>query len=220
MTTSSTEPLKLVVLISGSGTNLQAFIDAIGRDELNAQICAVISNRPGVGGLTRAEQAGIETKVLDHTEFDSREAFDQALMALIDTFNPQLVILAGYMRILTGDFVTHYHQRMLNIHPSLLPHYKGLNTHQRALDAGDREHGCSVHYVTEELDDGPVILQAAVPVLAGDDAAALAARVQEKEHVIYPLAVNLIASGRLQFSGETLLLDGNELEQPLQLDAI
>ncbi|MYM65001.1 phosphoribosylglycinamide formyltransferase [Pseudomaricurvus sp. HS19] len=201
----------IVVLISGSGTNLQALIDAQLQDRLGCRISAVISNRPGVKGLQRAEQAGIPALVLDHTGFDSREAFDAALMTLIDDHDPALVVLAGFMRILTADFTRHYLGRMLNIHPSLLPKYPGLHTHQRALDAGDREHGATIHFVTPELDDGPNVIQAIVPVIAGDDAASLAQRVQVQEHIIYPQAVAWFTSGRLQMQDNHCLLDGEPL---------
>ncbi|WP_457676633.1 phosphoribosylglycinamide formyltransferase [Thiolapillus sp.] len=209
--------LPVVVLISGGGTNLQAIIDAAQQD-LPVDIRAVISNRPEAYGLQRAEQAGIATAVLDHREFDSREAFDQALAARIDEYQPALVLLAGFMRILTPDFVRHYQGRMLNIHPSLLPKFQGLHTHQRALDAGEKEHGASIHFVTEELDGGPVILQARVPVLADDDADRLAARVLEKEHIIYPLAVRWFAEGRLALNDAgQMILDGRVLSAPLDL---
>lgn len=207
--------LRLLVLISGSGSNLQAIIDACANGKLHAEVVAVISNRPGVRGLQRAEQAGINAELLDHKGFDSREDFDAALIERIDKHQPELVILAGFMRILTPAFVRHYAGRMLNIHPSLLPKYQGLNTHQRALDAGDAEHGVSVHYVTEELDGGPVVLQAAVPVLPGDDAASLAARVQIEEHKIYPAVIQWIAEGRLCFdNAQGPLLDGEPLKTP------
>jgi len=150
----------VVVLLSGSGSNLQALIDSIHAEHGSARIRAVISNRPDAFGLQRAKAAGIDTAVLEHGGFDGREAFDAALMQLIDGFAPDLVVLAGFMRILSGAFVRHYQGRLLNIHPSLLPKYKGLHTHQRALDAGDAEHGCSVHFVTEELDGGPLVVQA------------------------------------------------------------
>lgn len=197
----------IVVLISGSGTNLQALIDAHQQGELSVNIAAVISNRPRAYGLERARQAGIETVVLDHTGFDSREQFDQALQARIDAFDPQLVVLAGFMRILTAGFTQHYLGRMLNIHPSLLPKYQGLHTHQRALEAGDREHGVTVHFVTPELDGGPNVIQAIVPILADDDATTLAQRVQAQEHIIYPLAVNWFAQGRLRMDNHRSWLD-------------
>ncbi len=209
---SPTPPLPIVVLISGSGSNLQAMIDAIDAGELPAEIRAVISNEPGVRGLERARKAGIPAEVIDHRDYDSRAAFDQALMARIDHYRPQLVVLAGFMRILTEEFVNHYAGRMLNIHPSLLPRYQGLNTHQRVLDAGDEIHGVSVHFVTPELDGGPVILQAEVPVHAGDDAEALAERIHRQEHIIYPLVIRWFAEGRLRLAGDSVLLDGKPVE--------
>jgi phosphoribosylglycinamide formyltransferase-1 len=205
--------LSLVILISGNGSNLQAIIDAIQAGALNAKIRAVISNNPDAYGLTRARQAGIPAKALDHRQFAGREAYDRELRALIDKYQPQLVVLAGFMRILTADFVTHYHGRMLNIHPSLLPKYQGLNTHQRVLEAGDDIHGVSVHFVTPELDGGPVILQAEVPVHPGDTANDLAQRVHQQEHVIYPLVIRWIAEGRLRLQDETVLFDGKPLTE-------
>ena len=184
---------RLVVLISGGGSNLQAFIDAAANPDYPCEVVAVISNRAGVFGLERAMRAGIHAEVLDHTAFASRAAFDAALSARIDAHRPDLVILAGFMRILTPGFVGHYAGRLLNIHPSLLPKYPGLHTHQRAIDAGDTEAGATVHLVTEELDGGPVILQARVPVLPGDTAESLAARVLVEEHRIYPEAARVIA---------------------------
>ena len=201
----------VVVLISGSGSNLQALIDSIAHDGNPARISAVISNRADAYGLERAKQAGIATAVLDHKQFDGREAFDAALVEAIDAFNPQLVVLAGFMRILTPEFVAHYSGRLLNIHPSLLPKYQGLNTHQRAIDAGDSVHGCSVHFVTAELDGGPVALQAKVPVFPEDDASAVAARVHEQEHRIYPLVVRWFCQDRLQQQADKALLDGQIL---------
>lgn len=199
--------LPIVVLISGGGTNLQAIIDA-SRADLPVDIQAVISNRPGAYGLERARQAGIPTDVLDHRQFDSREAFDQALMERIDALAPRLVVLAGFMRVLTPKLVHHYAGRMLNIHPSLLPKFRGLNTHARALEAGEREHGVTVHFVTPDLDAGPVVIQARVPVRADDTPEALAARVLEHEHRIYPEAIRWFAEGRLTLNGGVACLDG------------
>ena len=211
--------LKVVVLISGSGSNLQALIDGVATGDLPIEIAAVISNRPDVFGLTRATNAGIPTAVLDHKGFASREAFDQELMRTIDVYNPGLVVLAGFMRILTAEFTQHYLGRMLNIHPSLLPKFQGLHTHQRAIDAGERHHGVTVHFVTAELDGGPAIVQAVVPVLEGDDASQLAKRVQRQEHVIYPLAVKWFAQGDLkmhdgkaELKGELLPACGYQIE--------
>ncbi|SFQ05965.1 phosphoribosylglycinamide formyltransferase-1 [Geopseudomonas sagittaria] len=204
------QPCNVVVLISGSGSNLQALIDSLGEDN-PARICAVISNRADAYGLTRAQNAGIATAVLDHKAFEGREAFDAALIEAIDAHQPDLVVLAGFMRILTPGFVQHYAGRLFNIHPSLLPKYKGMHTHQRALEAGDAEHGCSVHFVTEELDGGPLVVQAVVPVQAGDTAETLASRVQIGEHHIYPLAVRWFAEGRLRLTSRGVELDGTPL---------
>lgn len=200
---------RVAVLISGSGTNLQALIDAAGSD--GYEICAVISNKADAYGLTRARDAGIPCAVVNHRQFDSREAFDQALIEAIDNHGPDLVVLAGFMRILSPEFVHHYRGRLLNIHPSLLPKYQGLHTHQRALDAGDNEHGATVHFVTEELDGGPAIVQAVVPVQPGDGADTLAKRVQVQEHKIYPLAVTWFAQGRLRMLEDHCELDGELL---------
>lgn len=206
-------PIRVVALISGRGSNLQALIDASQHNELGAELAAVISNRPGAPGLERARQAGIETVTLDHSRYPDRDGFDQALRETIDSFDPHLVVLAGFMRILGDTFVEHYAGRMFNIHPSLLPKYRGLHTHQRALEAGDTRHGCSVHFVTNELDGGPVIVQAEVPVHAGDDADTLAARVLIQEHRIYPLAVRWFSEGRLKMAECRVLLDGLPLAQ-------
>lgn len=201
----------VVVLLSGSGSNLQALIDSKDVKESPATLRAVISNRADAPGLQRAKSAGIDTRVLDHTAFEGREAFDAALIDIIDTFNPHLVVLAGFMRILSADFVRHYQGRLLNIHPSLLPKYKGLHTHQRALEAQDREHGCSVHFVTEELDGGPLVVQAVIPVESEDTPSSLALRVHAQEHRIYPLAVRWFAEGRLSLDEQGALLDGQLL---------
>lgn len=202
---------RVVVLISGNGSNLQALIDRFQRADSPATVAAVISNRPTAGGLARAERAGIPTVVLDHTTFGGRDAFDAALRETIESFAADLVTLAGFMRILGSDFVRHYAGRMLNIHPSLLPKYTGLDTHQRALDAGDTVAGATVHFVTEELDGGPPILQAEVPVIEGADAGILAARVLTFEHKIYPLAVEWFAQGRLALQDQCAWLDGERL---------
>lgn len=210
----------MVVLISGSGSNLQALIDGQHSGALPIAIRAVISNVPGVRGLERARAAGISAVELNHRQFPDRAAFDAALMALIDSFAPELVVLAGFMRILTADFVRHYHGRLLNIHPSLLPKYPGLHTHERALAAGDSEHGATVHFVTEELDGGPPVLQAPVPVLPGDDPERLAARVLRQEHRIYPQVVHWFATGRLRLGADgKARLDGKVLSAPRMLSA-
>jgi len=215
----TSRPLPVVVLISGGGTNLQAIIDA-AEQGLPIDIRAVISNRPDAYGLERARRAGIPTAVLDHRDYADRESFDKALADLIDSYDPELVLLAGFMRILTPEFVHHYTGRMFNIHPSLLPRFQGLHTHRRALEAGEREHGASVHFVTEELDGGPVILQARVPVKEDDIPDVLASRVLAQEHRIYPLAVKWFAEGRLALDGNQVLFDGKPLQGPLQLEDI
>lgn len=219
MTMNGAQTLRVVVLISGSGSNLQALIDGVAAGDLPIEIAAVISNRPDVLGLSRAANAGIPTRVLDHKGFSSREAFDQELMRTIDSYTPGLIVLAGFMRILTPEFTQHYLGRMLNIHPSLLPKFQGLHTHQRAIDAGETRHGVTVHFVTAELDGGPAIVQAIVPVIKNDDAALLAKRVQRQEHVIYPLAVKWFAQGDLrmldgkaELKGELLPACGYQIE--------
>jgi len=211
-------PLSVVALISGSGSNLQALIDGAQAD-LPIRIRAVISNEPGAFGLERAQNAGIETRVLNHRDYPSREDYDAALSTLIATFDPGLVVLAGFMRILTPAFVARYRGRLLNIHPSLLPKFRGLHTHQRVLAAGETVHGASVHFVTEELDGGPVVLQARVPMEPGDDPERLAARVLSQEHRIYPRTVCWFAQGRLRLDiAGAPQLDGRVLVRPLQLD--
>ncbi|VFN04679.1 MAG: formyltetrahydrofolate-dependent phosphoribosylglycinamide formyltransferase [Candidatus Kentron sp. G] len=191
----SREPFPIVVLISGRGSNLQAIIDAAGRD-LPVKIRAVISNRAGAFGLERARLAGIETLTLEHTSFPSRKAFDAALASVIEGFEPRLVVLAGFMRVLTPAFVSHFAGRLINIHPALLPQLPGLDTHERAIAAGFKEHGASVHFVTEEVDAGPIIIQARVPVLPDDTPETLAARVLVEEHRILPQAIRWFVEGK------------------------
>ncbi|HEX5056099.1 MAG TPA: phosphoribosylglycinamide formyltransferase [Gammaproteobacteria bacterium] len=207
--------LDVVVLISGNGSNLQALIDASRRPGCRYRIAAVISNRADAHGLKRAAAAGIAQHCLLHTEFAARADFERALQLQIDSYSPGLVVLAGFMRILTPEFVEHYQGRLLNIHPSLLPQYRGLRTHERVLEAGERMHGASVHFVTAELDGGPVILQSRVPVLPGDSAETLAARVHTQEHIIYPLVVEWYAKGRLRMRDERILFDHSDLTLPL-----
>jgi len=202
---------RLAILISGRGSNLQAFIDACSSGVLDAEIALVLSNNPDAGGLARATEARIPTACIDHRNYDSREAFDAALVAELSRHDPDLVILAGFMRILTPVFIEPFAGKLLNIHPSLLPKYPGLNTHQRALDAGDSEAGVSVHFVTPELDGGPPIIQARVPVETGDTAATLAARVIVQEHVIYPIAAGWVLQGRLTLTEKGAVLDGQPL---------
>ena len=208
----------IVVLISGSGSNLQAIMDRLATDKLDAKIELVLSNRADAFGLERAAKAGIPTAVIDHKQFESREAFDQAMIEVIDPINPELIVLAGFMRILSEGFVEHYNGRMIDIHPALLPAYKGLNTHQRALADGVSHHGASVHYVTPELDSGAVILQGRVPVLADDDEDALQKRVHKIEHVVYPEVVTWFAIGRLDNRDDIAYLDGEPLVQPVIID--
>tara|TARA_B110000046_G_scaffold185893_1_gene230178 strand:- start:1655 stop:2335 length:681 start_codon:yes stop_codon:yes gene_type:complete len=202
---------RLVVLISGSGSNLQSFIDACDNGFLNAEICAVISNKGGVKGLERATNANIPNIVIDHRSFDCREQFDEDLATLIESFNPDLVVLAGFMRILTADFVIRFLGKLINIHPSLLPAYPGLHTHQRAIDAGDKEGGATVHFVTPKLDGGPSVLQAKVPINTGDSAETLASRVLSCEHQIYPRAAQWFCQGRLVMKNGVAILDGDPL---------
>jgi len=210
-------PLPVVVLISGSGSNLQALIDAQGAWPY--RICAVISNERTAFGLERARRAGIPTAVVSHRAYADRAAFDQALTAAIDRRTPGLVALAGFMRILTPAFVAHYAGRILNIHPSLLPKFRGLHTHHRALEAGEHEHGASVHFVTAELDGGPVILQGRVPILPTDDLEQLGARVLAAEHRLYPQVVGWFAQRRLRLREDgRALFDGAVLDVPLRLD--
>lgn len=215
MASPTTSRASLVILISGSGSNMQAIIDATRDGRIDADVALVLSNRTDAGGLKIAEQAGIPTRVIEHTAYGSREQFDQAMMEIIDPLQPDLVVLAGFMRILTPAFIRHYHDRLINIHPSLLPRYKGLRTHQRVLENGDTVHGASVHYVCDELDSGPVVLQAIVDVATDDDAASLAARVLEQEHVIYPMAIQYHISGRISVTDQAVLFDGKPLDKPL-----
>ena len=205
----------LVVLISGSGSNLQAIIDAIENKDIDAEIKAVISNKATAYGLERASKADIETYIVDHKQFPDRESFDRAMIDIIDPFKPDLVILAGFMRILSDAFIDHYQHRLINIHPSLLPKYKGLNTHQQAIDNHDTIHGASVHYVSHELDSGPIVIQAEVPVLQTDNAETLASRVLKEEHVIYPMVIRMHTEGRLTYNDGQLNLDGRPLKEPL-----
>ncbi|HDM8212999.1 TPA: phosphoribosylglycinamide formyltransferase [Vibrio harveyi] len=201
----------IVVLISGNGSNLQAILEACEDNMPNAQVAAVFSNKADAYGLERAKQFDVNDHFVDPKAFDSREDFDAELMQQIDEYQPDVIVLAGYMRILSSAFVSYYLGKMINIHPSLLPKYPGLHTHQRAIDAGDKEHGTSVHFVTEELDGGPVVLQAKVPVFEDDDADTLAARVQTQEHKIYPMVTKWLVDGRLSMTEGKAYLDGFEL---------
>lgn len=204
----------LVALISGRGSNLQAVLDAAAAGRLPVEVRAVISNRPGAHGLERARQAGVAAVTVDHKAFAERAQFEAALAEVIDSHAPDLIILAGFMRVLNPDFVERYQGRLLNIHPSLLPKYRGLHTHERALANREQEHGASVHFVTAELDGGPVIVQARVPVLPGDDPDTLAQRVLEQEHRIYPLAIRWFAEGRVRLRDGQVWFDGRPLSAP------
>lgn len=213
---SRVSPLPVIVLISGNGTNLQTFIDAQQSGQLPIDIRAVISNRADAHGLIRAQEAGINTELLPYQGFASREEYDLQLIKLIDAHKPKLIILAGFMRILSKHFVEHYLGRLINIHPSLLPAFRGLQTHERALASGVKEHGCSVHFVTAELDAGPVIVQARVPVVDGDTPATLALKVQAQEHRIYPLAIKWIAEGRIEMRENGVYSNGiRQLSPPI-----
>jgi phosphoribosylglycinamide formyltransferase-1 len=197
----------MVILISGRGSNMQALIRAVSQEHWPARIAAVISNRPQAAGIQIAKEAGIPTHVVDHHAYPDREAFDAALSAAIDQFSPDLVLLAGFLRILTADFVAHYQGRMLNIHPSLLPQFPGLATHKQALAAGVKAHGATVHFVTPDLDHGPVVAQAIVPVHDDDTEITLAARVLEQEHLIYPRAARSFIEGRLRLENGIVMID-------------
>ncbi len=219
MNQSACQRLPVVILISGRGSNMKAIVEAAEHDGLPVEVRAVISNRADAAGLKYAREAGIDTLALDAADYPDRETYDRAMMGLIDRFEPGLVVLAGYMRILSPAFVHHYEGRLLNIHPSLLPEFRGLDTHRRALEAGVDEHGASVHFVTEELDGGPVIARVRVPVKAGDDADSLAARVLEQEHRLYPQVLRWFAEGRLDWHDGQATLDGGPLQRPLDITA-
>ncbi|MEW5010757.1 MAG: phosphoribosylglycinamide formyltransferase [Cycloclasticus sp.] len=205
---------RIVVLLSGSGSTLQSMIDA----DLPADICAVISNKADAMGLQRAQKAGINSHVLEHTAFPSREAFDLELKELIEQQQADLIVLAGFMRILSDDFVNHYYGKLINIHPSLLPKYKGMYTHQRVMDDGEPLHGSSVHFVNTELDGGPVVLQARVPVLPSDDVESLELRIKSKEQLIYPTAISWLAEGRIELKGHEVYMDQKKMSGPVVID--
>jgi phosphoribosylglycinamide formyltransferase 1 len=201
---------RIVILISGRGSNMRSIVEACASEGWPAQVAAVISNRPDAAGLAFAQGQGIATAVVDHKAFATREAFDAALSQAIDAHAPDLIVMAGFMRILGPDCVRRYEGRMLNIHPSLLPAFPGLHTHRRAIEAGCKVAGATVHFVTAELDHGPIVLQAAVPVLAGDDELALSERVLAKEHVIYPRAVRWLVEDRLRTHRGVVTQTGGE----------
>ncbi|RUO40463.1 phosphoribosylglycinamide formyltransferase [Aliidiomarina taiwanensis] len=202
---------RIVILISGSGSNMVNIAEQCANQRIAGLVVAVIANKAGAAGIKKAEALGIDTAVLSHRDFESRESYDQALAALVEEYQPDVVVLAGFMRILTADFVQQFQGRLLNIHPSLLPKYKGLNTHARALENGDTEHGVSVHFVTEELDGGPVVLQAKVPIFPGDTEEELQQRVHEQEYRIYPLVVHWLCTDRLRLTAQGAELDGQLL---------
>ncbi|WFE68735.1 phosphoribosylglycinamide formyltransferase [Thiomicrospira sp. R3] len=209
--------LKVVVLVSGNGSNLQALIDYQRREDCQYKIVKVVANKPDAYGLDRAKQHQIPTALIDHTRYKNRELFEQALINEIDEEPPGLVVLAGFMRVLTPLFTRHYLGRMINIHPSLLPKYPGLNTHQRALDAGDAEHGLSIHFVTAELDAGPVILQASLKIQPNLNAPTLQQQIHQLEHQTYPIAVQLFAQGDIKLNNNQAWFQNEKLNTPLQL---
>jgi phosphoribosylglycinamide formyltransferase-1 len=217
----ATATQRVAVLISGNGSNLQAIIDAPFRGQ-SYEVALVLSNRPQAYGLQRAEEAGIPHQAIDHTEFESRETFEQALIDVIEQYDVDYVILAGFMRILSPVLTQKYLGRMLNIHPSLLPKYRGLHTHRRALEAGDKTHGLSIHFVTEELDGGPVILQAQCPIEENDTEASLKAKVHELEHQAYPLAIDAVAKGIIRYNpaSQQAEFQGKRLDAPLSMEAL
>jgi phosphoribosylglycinamide formyltransferase-1 len=212
--------LRVAVLISGSGSNLQAIIDGRDAGTLDIDIAAVVSNQPNAYGLQRARNAGIDTHCLQHSKFTDRESFDNAMAQLLGQYRPELVLLAGFMRVLTAKFVAEFEGKLLNIHPSLLPLYPGLDTHRRVLEAGDTWHGSTVHYVSEELDGGPAIIQGRVRVEREDEPDTLAQRVLKVEHRIYPRAVQLISEGRVRYADKLAWLDGKRIIEPLLLESL
>jgi phosphoribosylglycinamide formyltransferase-1 len=207
---------RTVILISGSGTNLQSFIDKVDAGDLDLELSLVFSNRRDAFGLERAKKASIPTACIEHSDFADRESFDRAVARVIDQYEPELIVLAGFMRILSPWFVQHYEGKVLNIHPALLPKYPGLNTHQRALDAGDEWHGSTVHFVTEELDGGPRILAGRLRIVPGESAEELQHRVQAIEHQIYPEAAGLVGAGRVRFEDGQAVIEGKVAADPIE----
>ncbi|MCQ9616599.1 phosphoribosylglycinamide formyltransferase [Paenalcaligenes niemegkensis] len=203
--TDTAERCRLVILISGRGSNMQAIVDTVRENKLNAQICAVISNKKDAAGLEWAQQRGIKTHVVEHKHYPDREAFDNDLARVIDAYQPDYVLLAGFMRILTAGFVERYARRLINIHPSLLPLFPGLNTHQLAIDSGMQWHGCTVHFVTSVLDSGPILAQGVVPILAGDTAQALSERLLDKEHQVFSQVVRWLAEDRISLDDSNVV---------------
>ena len=216
MTDTAGDRLRTVVLVSGSGSNLQAIIEACEAGRIPAAVTGVLSDQPAAFGLERAARAGIRSECLPGRDFDSRESYDEALGERLAALDPELVVLAGFMRILTGELVADWHGRMLNIHPSLLPAYRGLHTHRRVLAAGDRRHGTSVHFVTEELDGGPLIARAVLDISDRDDEDSLLRRIQAMEHRLYPEVIGWFASGRLRMANDEPTLDGKALSAPVE----
>jgi len=207
--------VKAAILVSGSGTNLQSFIDQVADKRLDLDIAIVFSNRSDAYGLTRAKNAGLRTVCIEHGDFEDRETFDRAVAAALDTFEAELIILAGFMRILSPWFVQHFKGRILNVHPALLPRFPGLHTHARVLQAGDTHHGSTIHFVTEELDGGPGILAGRIAITPGETANELQARVQAVEHQIYPQAAQLFATGRITYKDGDAWMDGQILDSPV-----
>ena len=207
---------KIVVLISGNGSNLQSIIDAIECGRLNADIAAVISNNPDAYGLSRAKNHRISTRVIDHRQFATREAFDQELLLCTQSFDPDYIVLAGFMRILGSSFIQANKNKILNIHPSLLPFYKGLNTYQRAIDNGEAEHGVSIHIVTAELDDGPVLIQGRYPIEEADGPAELTRKGQGLEYQMYPELLQMLSEKRLEIGERSILFNQQQIQQPIE----
>ena len=210
--------MKAAILVSGSGSNLQSFIDQVADKRLDLDIAIVFSNRSDAYGLTRAKNAGLRTVCIEHGDFEDRETFDRAVAAALDTFETELIILAGFMRILSPWFVQHFKGKILNIHPALLPRHPGLHTHARVLEAGDTHHGSTIHFVTEELDGGPGILAGRIAVTPGETASELQARVQAVEHRIYPQAAQLFATGRITYKNGDAWMDGQILDSPIVVE--
>ena len=219
MTKTAMLPVRLVILVSGNGSNLQAIIDHIESGELNAEISMVISDKKNAWGITRARQQSIATQIIEPETGETREQYDHRLIEIIDDAGCDYIILAGFMRILSDMFVNRYKGYLLNIHPSLLPGYKGLNTHQRVLDAGEKIHGASVHFVTPDLDSGPVIMQAIIDILPHDTPETLADRVLEREHSLYSRVLSMCINSEVKLSNDDIIMDGHKINKPLILES-